>query len=113
MALEEWDLTVQVESPVDFTSLTYHGCNIKEYYEPQDILHYFNMLNGPTYVNLIRHFWVRASIFDKHAAKLEMEEKVLIDPSLARKTREEMGLEPFIDTKIRSSVTPIFDYLVI
>jgi len=33
LALEEWDLTVQVESPVDFTSLTYHGCNIKEYYE--------------------------------------------------------------------------------
>jgi len=42
-----------------------------------------------------------------------MEEKVLIVPSLAGKTREEMGLEPFIDTKIRSSVTPIFDYLVI
>jgi len=29
MVLEEWDLTVQVESPVDFTSLAYHGCNIK------------------------------------------------------------------------------------
>jgi len=33
MALEEWDLAVQVESPVDFMSLAYHGCNIKEYYE--------------------------------------------------------------------------------
>ena len=43
-------------------------------------------------------------------AKLEMEEKVLIDPSLAGKTREEMGLEPFIDTEIRSSimVVPVF-----
>jgi len=29
MPLEEWDLTVQVESLVDFTSLSYHGCNIK------------------------------------------------------------------------------------
>ena len=33
MALEEWDLTVQVESLVDFTCLAYHGCNIKEFYE--------------------------------------------------------------------------------
>jgi len=31
MSLEEWDLNIQVERPVDFTSLSYHGCNIKEY----------------------------------------------------------------------------------
>jgi len=62
-----------------------------EYYESQDLIHYFNMLNGPTYENLARHFWVRASVFDKHAAKQEMDEKVLIDPSLAGKSREEMG----------------------
>jgi len=110
MALEEWDLTVQVESPVDFTSLAYHGCNIKEFYESQDLLNYFDMLNGPTYVNLIRHFWVRAHVYDKYDAKLEMEEKVFIDPSLAGKTREEMGLDPFIDTEIRSSImgVPVF-----
>jgi len=56
MTLEEWDLTIQVKSPVDFTSLSYHGCNIKEYYEAQDLISYFNMLNGPTYINLIRDF---------------------------------------------------------
>jgi len=56
MSLDEWELTIQVESPVDFTCLAYHGCNINEYYESQDLLHYFDMLNGPTYVNLIRHF---------------------------------------------------------
>jgi len=33
-----------------------------------------------------------------------MEEKVLIDPSLAGKSREGMGLEPFVDTEIRSSI---------
>jgi len=33
-----------------------------------------------------------------------MEEKVLIDPSLAGKSREEMGLEPFVDTEIKSSI---------
>jgi len=71
MSLEEWELTVKVESPVDFTSLAYHGCNIKEFYEAQDLLHYFDMLNSPTCVNLIRHFWVRAFVYGKHAAKLE------------------------------------------
>jgi len=33
MSLEEWELTVQVERPVDFTSLLHHGCDIKGYYE--------------------------------------------------------------------------------
>jgi len=36
-----------------------------------------------------------------------MEEKVLIDPSLKGKTREEMGLEPFRREEIRSSVLGI------
>jgi len=110
MSLEEWELTVQVERPVDFTSLLRHGCDIMEYYESQDLGHYFSMLNGPTYENLVKHFWVRASVYDKHAAKMEEPEKVLIDPSLDGKTREEMGLEPFVDTEIRSSImgVPVF-----
>jgi len=69
VSLEEWDLIVQVDSPVDFTSLSYHGYNIKEYYESQDLMDYFNLLNGPTYMTLVRHFWVRAHVFDKKAAK--------------------------------------------
>jgi len=110
MSLEEWELTVQVERPVDFASLLHHGCDIKEFYESQDLIHYFNMLNGLTYENLVKHLWVRTSVYDKHAAKLEESEKVLIDPSLEGKTREEMGLEPFVDTEIRSSImgVPVF-----
>jgi len=50
---------------------------------------------------------VRAQLFDQKAAKLEMDEKVLIDPSLEGKTREEMGLEPFRWEEIRSSVLGI------
>jgi len=30
MSLEEWDLNVQFERPVYFTSLSLNGCNIKE-----------------------------------------------------------------------------------
>ena len=56
MSLEEWDFNVQVENPVDFTSLAHHGCDTKKYYEAQDLLNYFDMLNGPTYMSLVRHF---------------------------------------------------------
>jgi len=68
---------------------------------------YFGMLNGPTYLTLVRHFWVRAQIYDLKASQLEMDEKVLIDPNLEGKTREEMGLEPFRREEIRSSIMGI------
>jgi len=45
--LQERQLRIQVENPVDFTSLTHHGCNIQEYYAAQGWMHYFNLLNGP------------------------------------------------------------------
>ena len=71
---------------------------------------FFSPSNGPTYEYLVRHFWVRAHVYDKKTAQLKMEEKVLIDPSFAGKSREEMGLEPFVDTEIKSSIMgiPVF-----
>jgi len=60
---------------------------------------------------LIRHFWVRAHIYDRNAAKLEETEKVLIYPSMEGKTREEMGLEPFKCTKIRSSIMGVLVFI--
>jgi len=33
MSLEEWDLKIQTENPVDFVSLAHHGCDIRSYYE--------------------------------------------------------------------------------
>jgi hypothetical protein len=71
MALEEWDLLIQTENPVDFDSLAFHGCDIRSYYEKEDLMPYFNMLNGPTYTALVRHFWVRASVYDKAASEAE------------------------------------------
>jgi len=71
MCLEKWELKIQTENPVDFVSLAHHGCDIKSYSEAQDLMEYFNMLNGPTYKTLVRHFWVRAHIYDRNAAKLE------------------------------------------
>jgi len=111
MSLKEWQLKIQTENPVDFASLAYHGCDIKSYYETQGLMNYFNMLNGPTYKTLIRYFWVRASVYDKEASEEEERDKVLIDPTLAGKTREEMELEPFKQTEIRSSIMGIPVYI--
>jgi len=110
MSLKELDLKIQTENLVDFTSLAHHGCDIRSYYEAQGLMDYFNMLNGPTYKTLVRHFWVRAHVYDKKATKLEETEKVLIDPTLEGKSREEMGLEPFRCTEISSSIMgiPVF-----
>jgi len=47
MSLEEWDLKIQTENPVDFASVAHHGCDIRSYYEAQDLIEYFNILNGP------------------------------------------------------------------
>jgi len=107
MSLEEWELIVQVENPVDFLSLAHHGCDLRGIYQAQDLMDYFGMFNGPTYLSLVRHFWVRAQLYNLKASKLEMDEKVLIDPSLEGKTCEEMGLKPFRREEIRSSVLGI------
>jgi len=107
MSLEEWELNVQVENPVDLLSLAHHGCDLRGIYQAQDLKNYFDMLNCPTYLTLVRHFWVRAQIYDLKASQLEMDEKILIDPSLEGKTREEMGLEPFRREEIRSSIMGI------
>ncbi|RHN52289.1 hypothetical protein MtrunA17_Chr6g0478901 [Medicago truncatula] len=104
MSLEEWDLKIQSESPVDFDSLAAHNCDVGKFYEAQGLGSYFNFLNGPTYQTLVRHFWVRASIYDRQAAKIEEDEKVLLNPELKGKSRKEMGLETFSKTQIRSSI---------
>jgi len=107
MSLEEWELIVQVENPVDFLSLAHHGCDLRGIYQAQDLMDYFGMLNGPTYLTFVFHFWIRAQLYDLKASQLEMDEKVLIDPSLEGKTREEIGSEPFRREEIKSSVLGI------
>ena len=56
MKLEGWQLTVQVENPVDFISLAHNGFELRSYVNAQDLNGYFNMLNGPMYENLVKYF---------------------------------------------------------
>jgi hypothetical protein len=90
-----------------FQVLAHHGCELRNFYQAQDLDDYFFMLNGPSYENLVKHFWVRAEVYDSHAARTEEHEKVLIDPTLGGKTREELGLKPFTCTKIGLCITGI------
>jgi hypothetical protein len=45
MSLEEWELNIQTENPIDFESLAHHGCDFRSYYEEQGLMRYFDMLN--------------------------------------------------------------------
>jgi hypothetical protein len=70
-------------------------------------MQYFKMLHGPTYEALVRHFWVRAKVYNKAASIAEESHMVLLYPELEGKSREEMGLEPFTEDEIRSSICGI------
>jgi len=98
MAIPYESFEVQIESPVDFASLERNGMNMNALMVAQQMFPYFEMLNGPTYVTLVKDFWVRAEVYDVDAAKDEELQAVTKDPSLRGKTRKEMGLEPFRQT---------------
>jgi len=71
MAIPFESFEVQVESPVDFASLKRNGMNLDSLMAAQKLFAYFNKLNGPTYLKLVKDFWVRAEIYDVDAAKVE------------------------------------------
>jgi hypothetical protein len=71
MSIPEEKLIVQKETPFDFTSLKKYDVDMEAYIKPQKLHGYFCMLNGPTYENLVKDFWLRAEVYDKEAAKLE------------------------------------------
>ena len=78
-------LVVQIESPVDFGSLKRNKVDMEAFISAQKMAGYFQMLNGPTYVNLVKEFWIRAEVFDADSAKAEEKEAVLRNPSLRGK----------------------------
>jgi len=65
------------------------------------------MLNGPTYVTLVKDFWAKAEVYYVEAALAEEDEAMIRNPCLRGKTRQEMGLKSFRQTEIRSTVMGI------
>ena len=82
MAIPLESFEVQSESPVDFASLKRYGMDMDALITVQEMFPYFEMLNGPTFVTLVKDFWVRAEIYDVDAAKDEELKAVIRDPSL-------------------------------
>jgi len=105
--LREDQLVIQVESLVVFVALRRQGVDISSYILLQDFGGYFEILNGPTYENLVKDFWVRAEVYDERAAAREEREKIAGDKSQEGKTREKMRLVEFKETDIRSAVMGI------
>jgi len=107
MSISIDSLDVQIESPVDFASLKRNGVDMEALISAQKMFDYFHMLNGPTYVNLIKEFWIRAEVCDVESAKSQENQAVSRNPSLKGKSREEMGLEPLKGLEIKSAVMGI------
>jgi len=85
MAIPFESFEVQNESPVDFASLKRNGMDLGSLIAVQELFPYFDM-----------------------EAALDEEDKAMIrNPSLRGKTRQEMGLESFRQTEIRSAVMGI------
>jgi len=57
MAIPYESFEVQSESPVDFASLNRNGMDMDALIAAQEMFPYFEMLNGPTYVTLVKDFW--------------------------------------------------------
>ena len=64
MAIPLDSFEVQSESPVDLASLKRNGMDLESLIAIQEMFPYFEMLNGPTYVTLVKDFWVRAEVYD-------------------------------------------------
>lgn len=103
MAIPWKSLIVQIESPVDFASLKKYEVDMEVLLKAQKLSKYFKMLNGPTYVNLVKDFWLRAEVFNGKPAKVEGKQAA----SKKGKMTVEMNPTSFSDLEIRSEVMGI------
>ncbi|MCH89566.1 hypothetical protein A2U01_0010466, partial [Trifolium medium] len=104
MEFPESELTFLSEKMVDFDGLQANGFDVKKYFITQGWDKYFDMLNGPIYPDLLKKFWMKAKVFDKHEAKKEELAAIERNPSLKGKTRKEMGLLEFTGIQIKSNI---------
>jgi len=92
---------------VDFESLKANRHDLRQAFDYQGWLSYFEMLNGPTYTNLVKDLWVRVEVFNKYEVDKEFQLKQSVSEEKKGMTRHELGLKEFIKTRIRSVVQGI------
>ncbi|KAK2448835.1 hypothetical protein QL285_008082 [Trifolium repens] len=99
------DLNLTIESPVDLDGLRVNGfANVVNLFKRQGLEYYFDLLNGPTYTELVKEFWMKASVITKDVYIQRIRNMVAEKPELQGKTPEQMGLKPFTTTEIESFV---------
>ncbi|WJX24595.1 NADH:ubiquinone reductase (H(+)-translocating) [Trifolium repens] len=99
------ELMVVIENPVDLESIRVNGFpEVVHHYKRQGLKYYFDVLNEPTYTELVKEFWMKASVITRDVHNKRIREMVEENPELRGKTPEQMGLRPFVSTEIESFV---------
>ncbi|KAK2411071.1 hypothetical protein QL285_046392 [Trifolium repens] len=99
------ELMVAIENPVDLESIRVNGfAEVVHLYKRQGLEYYFDLLNGPTYTELVKEFWMKASVITRDVYNKKVREKIEENPELQDRTLEEMGLRSFVSTEIESFV---------
>ncbi|KAK2368946.1 hypothetical protein QL285_082106 [Trifolium repens] len=99
------DLQFPVEKPVDFESLKVNGFpGIKGLFEKHDLIYYLDILNGPTYTELIKEFWMKASIITRESYNDSVKRLIKEKPEFRGKSPADMGMRPFVGVEIESYV---------
>ncbi|KAK2427575.1 hypothetical protein QL285_026146 [Trifolium repens] len=99
------ELMVAIENPVDLESIRVNGFpEVVHHYKRQGLEYYFDVMNGPTYTELVKDFWMKASVITRDVHNRKIREMVEENPELRGKIPEQMGLRPFVSTEIESFV---------
>ncbi|KAK2410071.1 hypothetical protein QL285_045461 [Trifolium repens] len=99
------ELNVAIENPVDLESIRVNGfAEVVHLYKRQGLEYYFDLLNGPTYTEMVKEFWMKASVITRDVYNRKVREKIEENPELQDRTPEEMGLRSFVSTEIESFV---------
>jgi hypothetical protein len=99
------DLQFDVEKPMDFESLRANGFpNVKGLFERQGLMYYFDIVNGPTYTELVKEFWMKASVITRKSYTEAVEKLKKEKLELREKSPIDMGLRPFLGLEIESCV---------
>ncbi|KAK2352424.1 hypothetical protein QL285_096416 [Trifolium repens] len=99
------EINVAIESPVDLESIRVNGfADVVNLYKKQGLEYYFDLLNGPTYYELVKEFWMKASVITRDVYDKKVREKMEEHPEWKERTPEEMGLRSFYSTEIESFV---------
>ncbi|KAK2408024.1 hypothetical protein QL285_043573 [Trifolium repens] len=99
------EINVAIENPVDLESIRVNGfAEVVNLFKKQGLEYYFDLLNGPTYTELVKEFWMKASVITRDVYDKKVREMMEKHPEWKERTPEEMGLRSFYSTEIESFV---------